>query len=81
MSNKMEIKLITTDDPQIFSRILAIFSKKRILITRLTMSSNRLEETQEFSIIIETAFLRSWNILPQLEKQISVLNATMNKFS
>lgn len=81
MSNKVEIKIITTDDEWVFYKIMAIFSKKRFFVRSLVMSSNPDKDIQEYSIVIESAFWIKMNILPQLNNQIGIFSATMERLT
>ena len=81
MSNKVEIKIITTDDEWVFYKIMAIFSKKRFVVRSLVMSSKPDKDIQEYSIVIESAFWIKMNILPQLNNQIGILGATMERLT
>jgi hypothetical protein len=81
MINKVKIKLLTTDDEWIFRRIFAIFSKNRLVVRNLFMSSNHKEDLREYFIDIESTAEIQKNILTQLEKQIGILNATMEILS
>ncbi|MBK5245422.1 MAG: hypothetical protein JJE18_10525 [Eubacteriaceae bacterium] len=81
MSNKVEIKIITTDDEWVFYKIMAIFSKKRFFVRSLVMSSKPDKDIQEYSIVIESAFWIKMNILPQLNNQIGIFSATMERLT
>ena len=75
------IKIITTDDEWVFYKIMAIFSKKRFVVRSLVMSSKPDKDIQEYSIVIESAFWIKMNILPQLNNQIGILGATMERLT
>jgi (p)ppGpp synthase/HD superfamily hydrolase len=81
MINKVKIDLLTTDDEWVFRKIIAVFSKNKLMIRNFSMSSNQKEDLQEYFIVIESTAEIQKNILNQLQKQIGILNATMEILS